>query len=313
MAGWGQSASNKTAEPETQYGIDYYTKLFQTKTALNEGSQIRMALVGHENTAKTGLALSFAYTEADKKAGRKVYIIDFDNSAQSIIDFAHSNDPNIIRLPIHDETDESIFNDDNTVNWLALVDKTQWFVNIIAQQNPEDVAGVIFDGGSSYLKWCEMAMRDSLLRKGIIGDVSDTFNQKEWQERNRLFRQTLNRVHGLPFSKIFFTFHLKPVQKYLDDGGGRKVLMTVGETPEWEKGTMRLFSQQIFLSRFMKNADPAAGVKGDKEMSDNEWAIRGTIEEMKGRNMEHLGNTYDILTVKGGEVNWLGLPQLTWE
>lgn len=307
-----KQTATKSAEPETSYGKDYYQALFQQKVDTNEGSQIRMALVGHENTAKTGLALSFAYTDADKKAGKKVYVIDFDNSAQSIIDFAYQNDPNIVRLPVHDEMDESIFNEDNTVNWLAMVHKTQWFVNIIASQSPDEVAGVVFDGGSSFLKICEMAMRESLISKGLIADLSDTFNQKEWQERNRLFRQTLNRVHGLPFDKVFFTFHLKPISQYMDDGSGRKVLMTVGERPEWEKGTMRLFSQQIFLSRYMKKADPAAGVKADKTMADGEWAIRATVEEMKGRNMEHLGQTFDVLTVKKGDVKWNGLPMLEW-
>ena len=314
MSAWGAAKTQaaKSAEPEVAYGKEYYQSLFQKKVDTTEGSQLRMALVGHENTAKTGLALSFAYTPADKKAGKKVYVIDFDNSAQSIIDYAYENDPNIVRLPVHDEMDESIFNEDNTVNWLAMVHKTQWFVNIIAAEDPASVAGVVFDGGSSFLKICEMAMRDSLISKGMIADISDTFNQKEWQERNRLFRQTLNRVHGLPFDKVFFTFHLKPIQQYMDDGSGRKVLMSVGERPEWEKGTMRLFSQQIFLSRYMKKADPAAGVKADKTMADGEWSIRATVEEMKGKNMEHLGQTFDVLTVKKGDVKWNGLPMLKW-
>lgn len=309
---WATSDSKTKAPAKTAFGEEYYANLFAKKVAAQEGSQIRMALVGHENTAKTGLALSFAYTEADKKAGKKVFIFDFDNSAQSIIDYAYPDDPNIVRLPIHDENDESIFNEDNTVNWLALIDKTQWFVNIVAKEDPANVAGVVFDGGSSFLKICEMAMRESLVRKGIISDEGDTFNQKEWQERNRLFRQTLNRVHGLAFSKVFFTFHLKAIKQYMDDGSGRKVLMSIGERPEWENGSMRLFSQQIFLNRYMKKADAAAGVKADKSMNDGEWSIRATVEEMKGKNMEHLGQTYDVLTVKKGDVQWNGLPMLEW-
>tara|TARA_R110001606_G_scaffold394342_1_gene565164 strand:+ start:188 stop:1120 length:933 start_codon:yes stop_codon:yes gene_type:complete len=308
---WNAQKSAST-EPSKTYGKDYYNALFARKVATKEGAQIRMALVGHENTAKTGLALSFAYTPEDKKAGKKVYVIDFDNSAQSIIDYAYPGDENIIRLPIHDETDESIFKEDNTVNWLAMVHKTQWFVNMIAAQPAEEVAGVVFDGGSSFLKICEMAMRESLIQRGIITDVSETFNQKEYQERNRLFRDTLNRVHGLPYDKIFFTFHLKNIQQYMDDGNGRKVLMKTGERPEWEKGSMRLFSQQLFLGRYMKKPDSAAGVKGDKTMADGEWSIRATVEEMKGRNMEFLGQTFDVLTVKKGDVQWNGLPMLKW-
>ncbi len=96
----------------------------------------------------------------------------------------------------------------------------------------------------------------------------------------------------------------------MDDGSGKKILMTVGERPDWEAGTMRRFSQQIFLSRFMKKADPAAGVKGDKSLKENEWRVRATIEEMKGQNMEYVGTAHDILIVDGGDVVWNGLPFL---
>ena len=109
-------------------------------------------------------------------------------------------------------------------------------------------------------------------------------------------------------AKVYFTFHLKPVSQYMDDGTGKKVLMTVGFRPEWEKGTMRKFSQQIFLSRFMKKADPAAGVEGDRNLQDGEWVVRATIEEMKGNNIEKVGSTHDVLRVKNGSVEWLGLP-----
>ena len=116
------------------------------------------------------------------------------------------------------------------------------------------------------------------------------------------------RLHSLNVVKVYFTFPLKPVSQYMDDGTGKKVLMTVGFRPEWEKGTMRKFSQQVFLSRYMKKADPAAGVEGDRTLNDGEWVVRGTIEEMKGKNIEKVGSTHDILSVKGGKVEFFGLP-----
>ena len=219
---------------------------------------------------------------------------------------------NIIVLPLLDEMDDSIFNEDNSVNYLQLIEKTKFFINDIAEniKNGEDVGGVIFDGGSTFLKWCEFAMRSALLRKGVIEEESDTFNQKEWRERNKLNRDVLDRLHALPVNKIFNTFHLKNIQQYMDDGSGKKVLMSVGERPDWEKGTMRRFSQQIFLSRFMKKADAAAGVKGDRTLSEGEWCVKATIEEMKGRFIEFVGQTHTILTVKGGKATWFGLPFL---
>ncbi len=310
---WGTQAPQITKTTEAPQGVvyneEYYRNIF--KNNKSQSVDLRMGLVGWENTAKTGLALSMM--DAEIKAGKKVAVFDVDNSAKSTVDYIYPDAENIMVIPLHDETDDSIFDAENNVDYKALVDKTNWFVNILAEEvaaNPDDWAGVVFDGGSTFLKWCEHAMRASLLSRGIIETEDGTFNQKEWRERNRMNRNVLTRIHALPVPKVFFTFHLKPVQQYMDDGTGKKVLMTVGDRPDWDKGTMRKFSQQIFLNRYMKKADVAAGVKGDKTLADGEWAIKGTIEEMKGKNMEYVGTTHTILTVKSGKVEWTGLPFL---
>ncbi len=310
---WGTQAPQITKTTEAPQGVvyneEYYRNIF--KNNKSQSVDLRMGLVGWENTAKTGLALSMM--DAEIKAGKKVAVFDVDNSAKSTVDYIYTDAENIMVIPLHDETDDSIFDAENNVDYKALVDKTNWFVNILAEEvaaNPDDWAGVVFDGGSTFLKWCEHAMRASLLSRGIIETEDGTFNQKEWRERNRMNRNVLTRIHALPVPKVFFTFHLKPVQQYMDDGTGKKVLMTVGDRPDWDKGTMRKFSQQIFLNRYMKKADVAAGVKGDKTLADGEWAIKGTIEEMKGKNMEYVGTTHTILTVKSGKVEWTGLPFL---
>ena len=310
---WGTQAPQVTKTTEAPQGVvyneEYYRNIF--KNNKSQSVDLRMGLVGWENTAKTGLALSMM--DAEIIAGKKVAVFDVDNSAKSTVDYIYPDAENIMVIPLHDETDDSIFDAENNVDYKALVDKTNWFVNILAEEvaaNPDDWAGVVFDGGSTFLKWCEHAMRASLLSRGIIETEDGTFNQKEWRERNRMNRNVLTRIHALPVPKVFFTFHLKPVQQYMDDGTGKKVLMTVGDRPDWDKGTMRKFSQQIFLNRYMKKADVAAGVKGDKTLADGEWAIKGTIEEMKGKNMEYVGTTHTILTVKSGKVEWTGLPFL---
>lgn len=310
---WGTQAqikkdeTSKTAEPQTKFDEAYYRNLFENNR-MNAVTH-RTAFVGHENTAKTGLALSLLQPEIE--AGKQIFVFDIDNSAKSTVDHIYPDATNIVVLPLHDETDDSIFDEDNNVDYKALLDKTSWYVNILAdkvKENPDSVGGVIFDGGSTFLKWCEHAMRKSLLSRGIIEEEGDTFNQKEWRERNRLYRNILSRLHSLNVAKVYFTFHLKPVSQYMDDGTGKKVLMTVGFRPEWEKGTMRKFSQQVFLSRFMKKADPAAGVEGDRSLQDGEWVVRATIEEMKGNNIEKVGSKHDVLRVKDGKVEFFGLP-----
>ena len=319
MSSWGASSTDKplakgeaqtqrVAAPQIVYDRSYYRNLFNTQRAVhNEG---RFALVGHENTCKTGLAMWLL--EDEIQSGKTVYVFDVDNSAMSTIMDLYPDKENIIVLPLLDEMDDSIFNDDNSINYLQLIEKTKFFINDIGEEvkNGADIGGIIFDGGSTFLKWCEFAMRAALLRKGVIEEESDTFNQKEWRERNKLNRDVLDRLHALHVNKIFNTFHLKAVQEWMDDGSGKKVLMTVGERPEWDKGTMRRFSQQIFLNRFMKKADPAAGVKRDRKLAENQWVVKATIEEMKGKFIEYVGQTHTLLDVKDGKATWFGLPFL---
>ena len=86
--------------------------------------------------------------------------------------------------------------------------------------------------------------------------------------------------------------------------------MKTGEKPDWVDGTQRNMSQQIFLSRYTKKGDDAAGVKADKSLKENEFIIRATIEEMKGTGSEFVGTSHDVLRIKDNKVEWNGLPDL---
>jgi hypothetical protein len=308
---WGtEKVEKKQVEEKPVYGIDHYRELFSRKR--NTTSPIRMALVGKENTAKTGLAIDIARSQTDKD----IVILDVDNSAIQTVAHNYADDEGIRVIPLFDETDGSIFYEDNTTNWTALVDKMGMFIKIIGEQAKDgEIGAVIVDGGSTFLKWCEQAMTYVLMNRSknpVDVKDGDRFNQAEWRIRNQLFRDVMNRAHQLPIDAVFFTFHLKDVKQFADIGSGQKGLMKVGETPDWEKGTMRLFSQQIFLSRYSKKGDVASGVKADKNMSDGEWEIRATITEMKGKNQEYLGQTHTVLKIAGGKDEWFGLPMLKW-
>ncbi len=313
---WGEQAQKTAAksnsEPtpvQTTFDRSYYLKQFKAQSQQTEN---RMALVGHENTAKTGLAASFL--DAEIQAGKSVYILDVDNSARSTLDYIYPDKDNIKVIPLLDEMDDSIFHDDNSINYMALIDKTKMYVNIIAGliEDGEDVGGVIFDGGSTFLKWCEFAMRQSLLSKGIIENEDDSFNQKEWRTRNQLFRDTITRLHGLPVDKVYFTFHLKDDKQYADLGNGSKGLMKVGERPDWVDGTQRIVSQQLFMGRYQKKGDSSAGVYADSSLDADEWVIKARIEEIKGKGMDLVGQDRVILSVKNGKVDFKGLPELRW-
>ena len=84
--------------------------------------------------------------------------------------------------------------------------------------------------------------------------------------------------------------------------------MKVGQIVDWVEGTQRFVSQQIWLTRCTKKGDKAAGVVADKSLDEGEFVIRASIEEMKGRNMEHLGKKYDIMRVKANKIQWNGVP-----
>ena len=290
----------------------HYAELFNRK---RERTQvIRMAMVGKENTAKTGLAIDLARKHVG--ADKQIIIFDVDNSATQTVAANYPDDENVVVIPLYDELDDTIFNEDNSTNYTALIDKMGHFINIVAQKCRDgEVGAVIFDGMSSFLKWCEHAMTDVLMNRSknpVNVEDGDKFNQAEWRIRNQLFRDIANRGHQLPVDAVFFTFHLKDKKQFADIGNGQKGLMKIGEEPEWEKGTMRLFSQQLWLTRYTKKGDLAAGVKPDASLDEGAWEIRCSIEEMKGFNQEHLGTTHTVLSVKDGEVVWNGLPFLTW-
>ncbi len=313
-ATWGAKAADAVDETP-KYGKEYYRALFDKRKATPSVVPVRMALVGRENTAKTGLAVDLIRQNKPKGL---ITIFDFDNSAASTVHHNFDKDENIQVIPIYDEGDESLFNDDNTVKWHAVIDKVGRFANLLAEDikaNPDDHAGFIFDGGSTFMKWCEFSMNWMLQNRSknkINVEDGDRFNQAEWRFRNQMFRDIINRMHSLPLQYGFFTFHLKDIRNYVDSGTGGKVLMTIGSKPDWVDGTQRIMTSQVFLTRYMSKADQAAGVMADKSLGDNEWEIRGIIEEMKGKNMEHLGTENTVLNVKAGKIKWTGLPMLKW-
>tara|TARA_R110000851_G_scaffold110632_4_gene233503 strand:+ start:2242 stop:3213 length:972 start_codon:yes stop_codon:yes gene_type:complete len=307
---WGEAVptlSNKI-EDRTTYGREYYTGLLNN--AQPNQFPVRIAAVGKENTAKTGLLIDLAL----KTTTGTIVVLDVDNSASQTVLVNYPNNDRIKVIPIYDAADISMFHEDNSTNWVALVEKMSWFMRILGEEcRTGEVGAVILDGASTFLKWCEFSMTDVLVRRGVIKEEGDSFNQKEWRTRNKLFRDVINRAHQLQVPFVGYTFHLKDVKEFMDIGGGSKGLMKVGEAPEWENGTKRLFSQQIWLTRYSKKGDMAAGVKKDDSLSDNEWVIRATVSEMKGMHQEYLGTTHDVLAIKNGEVKWNGLPFLNWK
>jgi len=92
---WGDAATSPKTTPKANlteaYGKDYYRDLFSKAEA--QSSQYRFALVGHENTAKTGLAASLL--EKEMNNGEIVYVLDVDNSAKATLEYLYPNNNNL--------------------------------------------------------------------------------------------------------------------------------------------------------------------------------------------------------------------------
>ena len=69
---------------------------------------------------------------------------------------------------------------------------------------------------------------------------------------------------------------------------------------------MRKFSQQIFLSRFMKLTLRLVSKVTElgRWRVGCPWYCRGN----EGKNIEKVGSTHDMLSVKNGKVEFFGLP-----
>lgn len=138
---WNKATTEATVE-KTGYGKEYYINQFKNNRA--QSVPVRMALVAKENCGKTGFAVSLC---RQVKPKGKIFVVDVDNSAAATLEAAYPDDEEIIVLPLLDERDESIYNEDATVNYANLIDKMNFYVNIIADvSKEEDVAGIVFDG-----------------------------------------------------------------------------------------------------------------------------------------------------------------------
>ena len=212
--------------------------------------------------------------------------------------------------------DDTIFNDDNSTNYTALIDKMGHFINIVAQKCRDgEIGAVVMDGMSTFLKWCEHAMTDVLMNRSknpVNVEDGDKFNQAEWRIRNQLFRDIANRAHQLPVDAVFFTAHLKDKKQFADIGNGQK-----GTHENWRRTRMgerhnAPFQPTVVDDTIHEERRPPRRVKANPKLPEGAWEIRASIEEMKGFNQEHLGTTHTVLSVKDGNVQWTGLPFLTW-
>ena len=77
QAGWAKGKTKAKAPAKPSYDVDHYRAQFDKNVERRlEATPVRMALVGKENTCKTGLALSMARTDEEIKAGKVEYRVD---------------------------------------------------------------------------------------------------------------------------------------------------------------------------------------------------------------------------------------------
>ena len=94
--------------------------------------------------------------------------------------------------------------------------------NLVAEQSKEEKLLPSFRSAARHSSSGEHVMTDVLLRRGVIKEEGDSFNQKEAYSQ-----PTVPRGHERPRTRCsvcIFTFHLKDVSNYVDNGNGGKVL-----------------------------------------------------------------------------------------
>lgn len=240
-------------------------------------SPICCVLYGDDGVGKSGVALD-SRTKEDIENGRKVVVIDLDNSSGPLKTRYFPNDENIVILdPV--ELDMK-----GGIDYVSSYNKVLAIVKYLIENEKElNLASVCLDGLDSLLKMCEYVMRYEDLKIDPDAQIKDSW---QWARRNRRYLTVVLLLKRLQCNR-FFTTHLKDRMQWQG-----KQLTVVARNPDWERSTPGIMFQKIALSR--------------QEAEDGRIELNAKVEKAKGAL--HLeGKTYNVATVSGSGTKWNGL------
>lgn len=243
-------------------------------------SPLCCVLYGLDGTAKTGITLD-SRTEEQKKAHKKVYILDLDESA-AIVKYAYwADDDDIVII------DPVVLGEDHKKDYVSTYNKLAAYVHLLKKKDVAgEIATVSLDGLDTFLKDCEMVMRYQDLK--IAPDKRIT-NSWDWGKRNIHYYNIVFLLKRFSCNR-FFTTHLKPIKKFSET---RNELITLKYEPNWQSEFPGKMAQRILCQR---NPNEETG----------EVVFEALIEKSKGAL--HLeGKIFPIAIVKENKTEWLGL------
>jgi len=241
-------------------------------------SPICAALIGYDGTGKTGVALD-CWTEEAIKQGKRVVIIDLDQSAAPIINSYH-NDKNIVLA------DPTILDYAGDIDYVSTHNKLMAIVGyLVTNQKEANLHAVIMDGLDTLLKIHEYVMRYLDLKT----DPDTRVDSFDWGKRNRRYFTVIQLLKKMRCEK-YYTTHIKDEKDWGYDANSKKAKKTLKKTGEkvvWQDATPGHMFQIVRMEKRELSEGPNSveitahvdKAKGALQLESNDYVVGGKTRE----------------------------------
>ncbi len=241
-------------------------------------SYMCLGIWGEPKSAKSAIAMDILSDE-DIKNDMKVYVFDFDNRAIDVKRNHYDNIDNII-------VDNPIARkDDSLVDFDATMENARTFYEMALECLHEGkLKAVIVDGADKLLTdVCETKMRE---KHKMDADTVIKQPPYVWGDRNTPYKNFLHKqILEMPCHRIVIA-HSK--DKYAGNPN------PVGVEANWHSTTEDIFTATIRTQRTLK--------KGGAEYT--------ALFEASARMPELIGTRRKVLSIKDGEIDWIGVKEI---
>ena len=241
-------------------------------------SYMCLGIWGEPKSAKSAIAMDILSDE-DIKNDMKVYVFDFDNRAIDVKRNHYDNIDNII-------VDNPIVRkDDSLVDFNATMENARTFYEMALECLHEGkLKAVIVDGADKLLTdVCETKMRE---KHKMDADTVIKQPPYVWGDRNTPYKNFLHKqILEMPCHRIVIA-HSK--DKYAGNPN------PVGVEANWHSTTEDIFTATIRTQRTLK--------KGGAEYT--------ALFEASARMPELIGTRRKVLSIKDGEIDWIGVKEI---
>lgn len=280
MGNWKSVDKEDDEEEERVKFDDEDVKEWLDKGSKTKVSTICTGIYGSDGSGKSGVCMD-SRTEEEKEEGKKVVVIDLDNSSAPLKTKYFEDDENIIVYnPIeHDEDGEP----DDPVTY----EKTKALTKYLVENQDElNLSSVVFDGVDKFKRTCDQKMREEDLD---IDPNARVKNSWSWGIRNRYYKTVMEMIKNLNCDRFYIT-HMKDKKEFINNE-----LQTVGKEIDWHHSTPGMLFQRIKTER--------------REEEDGIVKFIAKVEKAKGAL--HLeGQEFTIAEVNDDETEWYGLQDL---